>query len=65
MRINRITLVSMLAGRDWTLKKLSEESGVSRLTISNIKRGASCSAETVEKISKALNVRPIEIVEGE
>ena len=33
MRIDRIKLVTELAKRDWTITKLAELSGVSRVTI--------------------------------
>ncbi|MDO4338056.1 MAG: helix-turn-helix transcriptional regulator [Eubacteriales bacterium] len=59
MRIDRIKLVTELTKRDMTQSRLSELSGVSRATINFIKNGKSCSASTVDKIAKALNV-PVE-----
>ena len=45
--------------RNQTALQLAEKSGVSRVTISGVKCGKSCSKSTAEKIAKALNV-PVE-----
>lgn len=63
MRINRVKLILEMARRDMTIIKLAQLAGVSRLTVSSVKRGASCSAETVFKISKALNMDPADLLE--
>lgn len=59
MRINRVALVTELAKRDMTQKKLAELSGVSRVTINYIKAGKSCTDEVGNKIADALQV-PVE-----
>ncbi len=59
MRIDRVKLVTELAKRDLTQKRLAEMSGVSRATINYIRSGKSCTEEIGNKIAKALNV-PIE-----
>lgn len=59
MRIDRVKLISEMARRDMTVIKLSQLAGISRLTASNVKRGASCSTETAAKIAKVFNV-PVE-----
>ena len=41
MRIDRVKLVSEMTRRDMTVIKLSQLAGISRLTASNVKRGAS------------------------
>ena len=56
MRIDRIKLTTELIRQDMTQKTLSEKSGVSRVTITGIKSGRSCSEETAEKLAKALKV---------
>lgn len=56
MRIDRIKLTTELMRQDMTQKTLSERSGVSRVTITGIKSGRSCSEETAEKLAKALKV---------
>lgn len=63
MRIDRVKLISEMARRDMTVIKLAQLAGVSRLTVSSVKRGASCSSGTVFKIAKALNVDPADLLE--
>ena len=65
MRINRIKLATEMARRDMTVTKLSELAGISRLTASNIKRGASCSSETAVKIAKDFNTSLESLTEQE
>ena len=56
MRIDRIKFAAELMRQDMTQKALAEKSGVSRVTITGIKSGRSCSEETGEKLAAALNV---------
>ena len=43
--------------RDWSIAKLSEESGISRQTIYNIKKGnGDVSTSTLKQLAKALKV---------
>lgn len=63
MRIDRIKLVTELAKRDMTQKRLAELSGVSRQTITYIKGGKSCSDEVGQKIADALGVKLEKIME--
>lgn len=63
MRIDRIKLVTELAKRDMTQKRLAELSGVSRQTINNIRGGKSCTDEVGQKIAKALGVDIAKIME--
>lgn len=50
MRIDRVAFAGAWARADLNVKKLSELSGISRGTISSIKSGKSCSAQTAEKL---------------
>lgn len=59
MRIDRRKLVVAMLDRNQTTLQLAEKSGVSRVTISGVRCGKSCSKDTAEKIAKALNV-PVE-----
>lgn len=59
MRIDRKKLVVAMLDRNQTTLQLAERSGVSRVTISGVRCGKSCSKSTAEKIAKALNV-PVE-----
>ncbi|WP_286080135.1 helix-turn-helix transcriptional regulator [Parablautia intestinalis] len=63
MRIDRVKLAAELARQDLTQKRLAELSGVSRVTIGNIKAGKSCSDEVGQKIAKALGVKTEKIIE--
>ena len=64
MRIDRIKLITEMAKRDMTLNDLVAATGTSRTTISGVKHGRSCSADTAEKIAKALNVPINELLEN-
>lgn len=63
MRIDRVKLVTELAKRDMTQKRLAEMSGVSRQTINYIRAGKSCTDEVGQKIAKALGVDVTEIMD--
>lgn len=63
MRIDRVKLVTELARRDMNQRRLSELSGVSRVTISSIRGGRSCSETTAQKIADALNIDLKKILE--
>lgn len=54
MRINRIKFATALARMDINLKRLGELSGVSRVTITAVKSGKSCSKETATKLAAVL-----------
>lgn len=64
MRINRKKLIIAMLDNDQTVIQLAKASGVSRVTISNVKYGKSCSNATAEKIAKALNVPVSDIIEN-
>ena len=64
MRINRKKLIIAMLDNDQTVIQLAKASGVSRVTISNVKCGKSCSNATAEKIAKALNVPMSDIIEN-
>lgn len=59
MRIDRVKLVTEMAKRNITQKRLAEISGISKTSISNVRNGKNCSDSTGFKIADALNV-PIE-----
>lgn len=54
MRIDRVKFAAALARADLNVKQLAERSGVSRVTISSIKSGKSCSKDTADKLAKIL-----------
>ena len=54
MRIDREKLAVAMIRRDMTQKRLAELSGVSRMTITAVKGGKSCSADTARKLAQVL-----------
>ena len=54
MRIDRIKIVTEMAKRDLTATRLAELAGISRITVSYVKNGKSCSKETAEKLMAIL-----------
>lgn len=60
MRINRVAFAAEMARADLNVKRLAEKSGVSRVTITNVKSGKSCSKDTAEKLAAVLGRKIIE-----
>lgn len=60
MRIDRVKFAAALARTDLNCKQLAEKSGVSRVTITSVKGGKSCSNETAEKLAAILGREIIE-----
>lgn len=54
VRINRVAFVAEMAKRDINCKQLVELSGVSRVTVTAVKNGKSCSKETADKLAAVL-----------
>lgn len=54
MRVDRVKFAAALARADMTSKRLSELSGVSPVTISQVKNGKSCKEETAKKLIAVL-----------
>lgn len=65
MRIDRVKFATALARKDITCMKLAELSGVSRVTVTSVKGGKSCSKETADKLAAGLGVPVADILEGE
>lgn len=63
MRIDRIKLITEMARQDVTGIQLAERAGVSRVTVSALRCGKTCTAETASKIARALGVDVTEIIE--
>ena len=56
--IDRKKLLNRMLDCKMNVKQLAEASGVSRVTVSNVKCGKSCSDETLAKIAAALKTEP-------
>ena len=54
MRIDREKLAVAMIRRDMNQKRLAELSGVSRVTLTAVKGGKSCSRETADKLAAVL-----------
>ena len=63
LRIDRVKLIAEMARRNVTSIRLAEMSGVSRVTVSALRCGKTCTPETANKIARALGVDVIEIME--
>lgn len=61
MRIDRVKLIAEMARQDLTTIRLSEMSGVSRVTVSAVRCGKACTSKTAGKIAQALGV-PVESI---
>ena len=63
MRIDRVKLIAEMARRDVTSTRLAEAAGVSRVTVSALRCGKTCTAETAGRIARALGVDVTDIME--
>ena len=62
MRINRAKFAAAMALTDLNGKQLAEKSGLSRVTITSVKSGKSCSVNTAQKLISVLGPDIIEEV---
>ncbi len=62
MRIDRVKFAAELARADLKIKALAERAGVSRVTITSVRSGKSCSKTTVEKLAAGLGISISDIV---
>lgn len=63
MRIDRVKLITEMARRDLKVTELAELAGVSRMTVTAIRGGKSCSQNSALHIARALGVDVTEIME--
>lgn len=63
MRIDRIKLISEMARQDITIIQLAEKSRVSRVTVSAVRSGKSCSKVSAEKIADGLGLNVDDLLE--
>lgn len=54
VRIDRVALVAEMARRNINCNRLVELSGVSRVTVTAVRNGKSCSQETADKLAAVL-----------
>lgn len=61
MRINRERFAAALVRLDINGKQLAEKAGVSRSTVTAVRTGKSCSAETANKLAAVLGEYIMEV----
>lgn len=62
MRIDRIKFAAALAKADISCLELAEKSQLSRVTITNVKSGKSCSKKTAQLLAAGLGVNLADIL---
>lgn len=65
MRIDRVKLIAEMARRDLQVKELAAKAGVSRMTVTAVRGGKTCSASTATKLADALGIGITEIIKQE
>lgn len=59
MRIDRVKLIAEMARQEIRVQELAEKAGVSRMTVSAMRCGKSCTENSVKHVARALGV-PVE-----
>lgn len=54
VRIDRVAMIAEMARKDINCNRLVELSGVSRVTVTAVRNGKSCSKETADKLTAVL-----------
>lgn len=65
VRVDRVKLIAEMARRDMTVNRLVELSGLSRVTVTGIRSGKSCSRVSANKLAAGLGVKLKDIAESE
>lgn len=65
MRLNKRKVMIIMAELGINQQSLALRAGVSRQTISAVMNGRNCRPELLGKLSRALNVKPEELIETE
>lgn len=63
MRVDRVKLIAEMARQDVRVAELAEKAGVSRCTITALRGGKSCNANSVKHVARALGVQVEELLE--
>lgn len=59
MRIDRVKLIAEMARQEIRVQELADKAGVSRVTITGMRGGKSCTENSVKHVAKALGI-PVE-----
>lgn len=65
MYVNRVKLIAEMASQKIKVYELAEKAGISRMTITAMRCGKSCSKKSIDFVAQALGVDPLEIMEQE
>lgn len=65
MRINTVKLITLMYEKGLKTGDIVKSSGLSRSTVSGIRGGKGCTADTAVKIAKALNVPVTDLIAEE
>ena len=63
MRIDRVKFAAELARADMNVNELAARAGVSRVTITSVRSGKSCSSDTAKKLAAGLGVAVADLVQ--
>lgn len=63
MRVDRVKLIAEMARQEIKVKELVEKAGVSRSTVTAMRTGKSCNANSIAHVARALGVDVSEIIE--
>ena len=63
MRIDRVKLIAEMARQDIRIQELAEKAAVSRATITALRGGKSCNANSVRRVASALGVPMENLIE--
>lgn len=65
MKLNKLKLDLLQAGKGLTCAEVAQKAGMSRQNFSTIRQRGTCNPVTAGKIAAALGVDPVEIIEQE
>ena len=64
MKLDRVKVISQMAKSNLTCKDLVQKTGLSRLTVTNVRKGGNCARSTAYAIATAIGVDISEIMES-
>lgn len=64
MKLDRVKVISQMAKNNLTCKDLVKKTGLSRITVTNVRKGGSCARSTAYAIASAIGVDISEIMES-
>lgn len=65
MKLDRVKVIAEMAKQRMTVNQVCKLSGLSRVTITNIRAGKDCNRATALAVSRAMNIPLDRLTEGE